>query len=91
MNERSGRHRVSPSPGKCATAAYTLCPMNDPDIMTGGSVLSIPMSAITLPSKNPTKDVKGLYTNYIELKFSFITLYGCKLHLNNRINNCIKF
>lgn len=52
MNERSGRHsRVSPSPGKGPQAAYTLCPVNDPDIITGGSVLSIPLSAITLPSK----------------------------------------
>lgn len=66
MNERSGRHiyhsRVSPSPGKGATAAYTLCPMNDPDfMMSGGSVLSIPLSAITLPTKNPIKDANGLY------------------------------
>lgn len=64
MNERGGRHihhsRVSPSPGKGATAAYTLCPMNDPDLMMPGcSVLSIPLSAITLPTRNATKDCNG--------------------------------
>lgn len=64
MNERSARHiyhsRVSPSPGKGATAAYTLCPMNDPDlIIPGSNVLSIPLSAITLPTKNVTKDANG--------------------------------
>lgn len=66
MNERNSRHiyhsRVSPSPGKGATPAYTLCPMNDPDLlMPGSSVLSIPLSAITLPTKNATKDATGLY------------------------------
>lgn len=65
MTERNNRHiyhsRVSPSPGKGATPAYTLCPMNDPDLMMpGSSVLSIPLSAITLPTKNTTKDATGL-------------------------------
>lgn len=66
MNERSGRHsRVSPSPGKGATAAYTLCPTVDPDLMmTGSNMLSIPLSAITLPTKNTIKDPKGTNTKH---------------------------
>lgn len=64
MSEIGGRYsRVSPSPNKPAIAAYTLCPMNDPDMMTGGNVLSIPMSAIPLPTnpttKNPSNDNTG--------------------------------
>lgn len=78
MNERNSRliyhSRVSPSPGKGATPAYTLCPMNDPDLMMPGSnVLSIPLSAITLPTKNPTKDATGLYPKkHIFFHFCFI-------------------
>lgn len=68
MNERNGRYsRVSPSPGKGATPAYTLCPMNDPDILTAGSVLSIPLSAITLPTKNNPKEATGL----LQFQYSF--------------------
>lgn len=55
MSERvsGGRYsRVSPSPGKGAIAAYTLCPLNDPDILAGSNVLSIPLSAITLPTSS---------------------------------------
>lgn len=54
MSERCGGRysRVSPSPGKGAIAAYTLCPLNDPDMLSGGNVLSIPLSAITLPSSS---------------------------------------
>lgn len=62
MSERGcgGRYsRVSPSPGKGAIAAYTLCPLNDPDIMTGGNVLSIPLSAITLPSSSSGKNASN--------------------------------
>lgn len=82
MNERNSRliyhSRVSPSPGKGATPAYTLCPMNDPDLMMPGSnVLSIPLSAITLPTKNPTKDATGLYpkkTYFFSFLFHFLLL-----------------
>lgn len=51
MSERAvGRfNRVSPSPGKGSAIAYTLCPANDPDLITAPSnVLTIPLSAITL-------------------------------------------
>lgn len=79
MNERNGRCRVSPSPGKGATPAYTLCPMNDPDILTAGSVLSIPLSAITLPTKNNPKEATGL------LQFRYFILY--LYHLEHSIHN----
>lgn len=77
MNERNGRHlyhsRVSPSPGKGATPAYTLCPLNDPDLlMPGSSVLSIPLSAITLPTKNGPKDGTGLYQTNTKVSSSFL-------------------
>lgn len=63
MSERAGGRysRVSPSPGKGAIAAYTLCPSNDPDFLSGRNVLSIPLSVITLPpGKNATFDNSGL-------------------------------
>lgn len=62
MSERGsiGRFsRVSPSPNKGAQAAYTLCPLNDPDIISGGKVLSIPLSAIKLPGKNASNEITG--------------------------------
>lgn len=56
MSERGNRYsRVSPTPAKGATAAYTLCPLNDPDVMTNSNVLSIPLSSITLPSTNKSQ------------------------------------
>lgn len=66
MSGRTGQHsRISPSPGKGAKAAYTLCPMNDPDIITGSNVLSIPLSAITLPTKSHGSYLKCLILIYI--------------------------
>lgn len=46
MSERviSGRHRVSPSPGKGSAVAYSPCPRSDDDMP--GNVLAIPMSSI---------------------------------------------
>lgn len=46
MSERviSGRHRISPSPGKGSAVAYSPCPRSDDDMP--GNVLAIPMSAI---------------------------------------------
>lgn len=50
INERgtSGRHsRVSPSPGRGITIAYSPCPSSDPRaINLAGNVLAIPLSAI---------------------------------------------
>lgn len=64
MSERGNRYsRVSPSPAKGATTAYTLCPVNDPDIMSSSNVLSIPLSAITISStpKNPQNENIGMF------------------------------
>lgn len=46
MSERgiSGRHRISPSPGKGSAVAYSPCPRSDDEMP--GNVLAIPMSAI---------------------------------------------
>lgn len=51
MSERglTGRHsRVSPSPGRGTTLAYSPCPLTDPDdfMNMAGNVLAIPLSAI---------------------------------------------
>lgn len=50
INERvaSGRHsRVSPSPGRGTTIAYSPCPLSDPHVINlSGNVLAIPLSAI---------------------------------------------
>lgn len=83
MNERNGRYsRVSPSPGKGATPAYTLCPMNDPDILTASNVLSIPLSAITLPTKNNPKEATGLLP--IPIFILYLYHFGtCKFTTSN--------
>lgn len=49
MSERTlnVRHsRVSPSPGRGSSIAYSSCPVSDPDII--GNVLAIPMSSINV-------------------------------------------
>lgn len=72
MSERGGARysRVSPSPGKGAIAAYTLCQSNDPDFLSGNNVLSIPLSVITLPpGKNSAFDNSGLCNWMILIRF----------------------
>lgn len=49
MGERTlnVRHsRVSPSPGRSLSIAYSSCPISDPDIIS--NVLAIPMSSINV-------------------------------------------
>lgn len=72
MSERGGRlSRVSPSPGKGASIAYTLCPANDPDTMTT-NVLTIPLSAITLSSSTHSSGAAaGIQIIYIKKNHSF--------------------
>lgn len=68
MSERGNRYsRVSPTPAKGATAAYTLCPLNDPDAMTNSNVLSIPLSSISLPSTNKSQVCDNIGMCYIFL------------------------
>lgn len=86
MNERNGRFsRISPSPNKGATAAYTLCPMNDPDSLTASSVLSIPLSAITLSTKNTQKEATGLYNSQFQLYLALKHLCSIWLKAPSRI------
>lgn len=47
FNGRNGNSRVSPSPGRHTTIAYSPCPLADPDVINiVGNVLAIPLSAI---------------------------------------------
>lgn len=55
MSERtlSGRYsRISPSPGKGSSIAYSPCPRSDDEMSGGSNVIAIPLSAIQTGNNN---------------------------------------